>query len=172
VADTDIYEHAFDSEFGVIRTAATETALVLIWLPSGDEPGFRREVRHRLGRVRLVSGGPINLTAEKQIREYLRGARKAFDLPLDIRATEFHRAVLAEVARIPYGTTRTYARIAEAIGNPGASRAVGTANARNPLPLVIPCHRVVAATGPGNYGGGRAMKVRLLQLEGALNLLV
>jgi methylated-DNA-[protein]-cysteine S-methyltransferase len=87
---------------------------------------------------------------------------------LDIRATPFQKKVLRRVARIPFGKTATYGRVAASVGAPNASRAVGQANASNNLPLVIPCHRVVAANGLGGYGGGLTLKKRLLNLEGAL----
>jgi methylated-DNA-[protein]-cysteine S-methyltransferase len=101
-----------------------------------------------------------------QLAEYFAGSRRAFDLPSCPGGTEFQRRVWAAVSAIPYGETRSYAGIARAIGCPKAVRAVGAANGANPLPILIPCHRVVASGGGlGGYGGGLAMKRRLLDLE-------
>lgn len=109
--------------------------------------------------------------AVAQVRAYLRGERSAFDVPLAPRGTPFQRIVWEALQRIPYGTTTSYAALAEAIGRPRAIRAVGRANAQNPLPLVVPCHRVVGADGSLiGYGGGVALKKKLLRLEGALLL--
>ena len=98
----------------------------------------------------------------------MRGERRSFDLPLAPAGTPFQRAVWAELRRIPYGETRSYAQIAAGIGKPGAARAVGQANHRNPLPVFIPCHRVIGASGKlSGYGGGLELKQKLLELEGA-----
>jgi methylated-DNA-[protein]-cysteine S-methyltransferase len=103
-----------------------------------------------------------------QLDEYFRGERRAFDLPLAPRGTEFQRRVWSALPRIPYGRTLEYRELAEAIGKPGAFRAAGRANATNPIPIIIPCHRVVGADGSlTGYGGGIEVKERLLRLEGA-----
>lgn len=103
-----------------------------------------------------------------QILEYLRGTRRDFTVPLDPEGTPFQRRVWMETARIPYGQTITYRELARRIGRPGAARAVGQALGANPLPILIPCHRVIAADGrPGGYTGGRHLKRWLLHLEGA-----
>ncbi|MCK4574155.1 MAG: MGMT family protein, partial [candidate division Zixibacteria bacterium] len=99
---------------------------------------------------------------------FMAGTLKKFNVKLDIQATPFQKKVLARVAEIPYGKTMTYGDVAAAVGNPRASRAVGTANARNNLPLIIPCHRVVALNGIGGYGGSEELKRKLLQMEGAI----
>jgi len=102
----------------------------------------------------------------RQLEAYFDGERRAFDLPLDPVGTDFQRAVWAELARIPYGETRSYGQIAAAIGQPRATRAVGLANNQNPLPIVVPCHRVVGARGElTGYGGGLPRKRWLLQHE-------
>lgn len=101
-----------------------------------------------------------------QIHEYLCGERKMFDLPLDYGVEGFRRIVLEEVERIPYGEVRNYKHIAEAVGNPKAYRNVGMACAANPLPIIIPCHRVIPTSGGiGNYSGGASLKKRLLDHE-------
>ncbi len=105
--------------------------------------------------------------ARRQIGQYFAGERRDFDLPLSADGTDFQRQVWAELERIPYGSTVSYGEIAERIGRPTASRAVGAANGRNPLPVVVPCHRVVGASGRlVGYGGGLDVKQALLELEG------
>ena len=104
--------------------------------------------------------------AERQLSEYFAGQRRAFDLPLAPSATPFQARVLDALQRIPYGETRSYSDIARTIGKPAAVRAVGAANARNPLPIVIPCHRVVGKDGSlTGFGGGLPTKRYLLNLE-------
>lgn len=109
---------------------------------------------------------PLLLCAEKQIREYLSGKRKNFELPLRFHGTDFQSAVWKAASEIPYGSTQSYHDIALVAGHPKADRAVGTALGKNPLPLLIPCHRVIHKDGSlGNYGYGEAMKRKLLRLE-------
>lgn len=112
--------------------------------------------------------GPILAMAARQLDEYFAGRRRAFDLPLLPHGTPFQAAVWKALQCIPYGETRSYAQIAAMIGRPGACRAVGAANAANPLWVFIPCHRVVRADGNvGGYAGGPDRKQRLLALEKA-----
>ena len=104
--------------------------------------------------------------AYQQLSEYLKGERQMFDLPLNPRGTDFQKRVWQALCDIPYGETRSYKQIAEAIGNPKAVRAVGMANNRNPITIVVPCHRVIGADGKlVGYGGGLEMKEFLLRLE-------
>lgn len=105
--------------------------------------------------------------AIKQIKDYFDGALKYFDLPLDITVSEFTQMVLRETTNIQYGKTASYGDIAKAIRNPKASRAVGGALNRNPIPIIIPCHRVVAKHSLGGFAMGADTKVKLLMLEGA-----
>lgn len=103
-----------------------------------------------------------------QLREYFAGTRRQFDLRLHPKGTDFQKSVWRALQQIPYGETRSYADLAEAIGRPTAVRAVGLANGANPLPIVIPCHRVIGKDGSlTGYGGGLAIKEALLRLEGA-----
>jgi methylated-DNA-[protein]-cysteine S-methyltransferase len=112
---------------------------------------------------------PILTEAVCQLRAYFGGALREFCLPLDIEGTDFQKRVWRQVAAIPYGETRSYLQISTALGSPGAVRAVGAANGANPVPIVVPCHRVIGAHGKlVGYGGGLAMKRRLLELEGAM----
>jgi methylated-DNA-[protein]-cysteine S-methyltransferase len=103
----------------------------------------------------------------RQLEEYFAGERREFDLPLAPEGTPFERSVWDELRRIPFGETRSYGEIARAIGRPSASRAVGRANGANPIPIVVPCHRVIGADGSlTGFGGGLEAKSRLLEIEG------
>ena len=114
---------------------------------------------------------PVAGEAVRQLRAYFAGKLRRFDLPLDMQGTEFQLRVWRELEAIPFGETRSYSQIATAIGAPRAMRAVGAANGANPIPIVVPCHRVIGAAGTlVGYGGGLPLKKRLLELEGALAL--
>lgn len=105
--------------------------------------------------------------AALQLREYLAGERRSFELPLSPAGTPFQRLVWNSLLEVPYGETRSYGEIARSVGNPRACRAVGMANNRNPIPVFIPCHRIVGSDGSlVGYGGGLEIKERLLRLEG------
>lgn len=122
-------------------------------------------IRFGAGAAQDVS--PLLDAAEAQLHEYFAGTRRAFDLPLAPRGTAFQQRVWTALRAIPYGETRTYGELAAAIGNPNAGRAVGMANHRNPIPIVIPCHRVIGANGTlTGYAGGLETKQKLLALEG------
>lgn len=109
-------------------------------------------------------------TYVRQLDEYFSGKRKQFTFPLDLRGTDFQVACWQALLAIPYGETRTYADIARAVGRPQGFRAVGMANNRNPIAIVVPCHRVIASDGTlCGYGGGLEIKRKLLELEGALS---
>ncbi len=124
--------------------------------PGSPEPGWRRDD----AALAAVRG---------QIEEYFSGARRVFDLPLATQGTPFQLAVLRALTEIPYGTTQTYADIARRLGQPTASRAVGAANGRNPLAIVLPCHRVIGSDGSlTGYAGGLAAKRWLLRHEGVV----
>ena len=115
-----------------------------------------------------ISSDPLLLQAADQLRAYFAGELREFDLPLAPRGTPFQLSAWAAVSAIPYGRTATYAEIAAAIGRPSACRAVGAANGRNPLPVIVPCHRVIGAAGAlTGYGGGLDRKRSLLDLEAA-----
>ncbi|MGW1214001.1 methylated-DNA--[protein]-cysteine S-methyltransferase [Streptomyces sp. NPDC002499] len=107
--------------------------------------------------------------AEEQLEAYFAGELKEFTLDLKLTGTPFQRSVWDQLALIPYGETRSYGDLAEALGNPGASRAVGLANGKNPISIIVPCHRVIGASGSlTGYGGGLDRKQRLLAFEGGL----
>ena len=105
----------------------------------------------------------------RELDEYFEGTRRDFDLPIDLRVAPFHEQVLHELARVPYGQTDTYGHLAAKVGRPKAARAVGTVMNRNPIPIVLPCHRIVGANGSlTGYAGGRHVKRALLELEGVI----
>ena len=125
-------------------------------------------------RMRSIPGAKIEESRSAlgpyldELDQYFRGERREFSLPLDLRGTTFQLACWNALLRIPYGETRTYAEIARAIGHPTAFRAVGMANNRNPIAIIVPCHRVIASSGSlCGYGGGLDIKSKLLEFEGA-----
>jgi methylated-DNA-[protein]-cysteine S-methyltransferase len=157
-----------ESPIGPLRFAASEKGLAYIQLPHQNGRGFDGwRARHAPGAVVQVGFEP-NRRYIAQVLEFLEGKREEFDLPLDLRATEFQLAVYDEVLAIPFGEVRAYGDVARAIGRKSAVRAVGAANGANPIPLIVPCHRVIAANGQlQGYGGGLDLKARLLAMEQA-----
>lgn len=156
-----------DSPVGRLLVAATPLGLVRIAFDA-DELVLDELAAHVSPRVLEL---PARLDAvRRQLDEYFAGRRHAFDLPIDRALSHgFRRTVLEALVEVGYGETVHYGDLARRVGNPGASRAVGTAMATNPIPIVQPCHRVLPADGSlGNYGGGPARKRQLLTLEGAL----
>lgn len=152
--------------WGTFAAAVTDQGLACLALPDGGVAECAAWAQRWAPRARVVPGAPLLDRVAEQLREYLAGQRRTFDLPLDLRGTPFQRAVWAAIARIPYGQVMTYAGVAAAVGRPGAARAVGAACGANPVAVVVPCHRVVAADGLGGYGGWLELKRRLLALEG------
>jgi methylated-DNA-[protein]-cysteine S-methyltransferase len=141
-------------------------------LIAGDDAVLERISFPSRGRTAKPERGwqesPRGAVAEaiRQLRDYFAGKRTGFDLPLAPKGTEFQRAVWRQLQEIPYGETISYGELARRVGNPKASRAVGSANGANPLPIVIPCHRVIAGDGSiGGFGGGLPTKEILLALE-------
>ena len=109
---------------------------------------------------------PLIKATMEQLQEYFEGKRKDFDIPMEAKGTEFQKSVWDQLLKVPYGETCSYGEIAKRIGNPKASRAIGMANNRNPISIIIPCHRVIGASGKlVGYGGGLDIKERLLKLE-------
>ena len=128
----------------------------------------RDQVAAELARrsIELADSKEKTAAVRRQLDEYFAGARRSFDLPLAPEGTEFQRRVWLALREIPYGETTSYGDLAGRLGRPGASRAVGRANATNPIPIVIPCHRVIGADGSlTGFGGGIDLKRRLLELE-------
>ncbi|RYE04365.1 MAG: methylated-DNA--[protein]-cysteine S-methyltransferase [Sphingomonadales bacterium] len=151
------------SPVGELTLVASDTGLVAI-LWENDRPG-----RVRLGLLAEDRGNAVLAEAERQIGAYFARTLTKFSLPLDFRGTDFQRSVWAALLTIPFGETRSYSEIARQIGRPGASRAVGAANGRNPISIVAPCHRVIGANGAlTGFAGGLAAKELLLELENPL----
>ena len=164
-----VHTTEIDTPVGRVRLASTERGLAYLELPHASGRGFAGWQRRHAPQAAIQEAYAPNRAAAAQVLAYLSGKRSAFDLPLDLRATEFQHAVYRELREIPYGETRSYGDVARRIGSPRALRAVGAASGANPLPLVIPCHRVIAADGRlGGYGGGAALKRRLLAMERSL----
>ena len=159
----------FESPIGPLRVVSSDVGLVYVELPHANGRGFEGWRKTYAPSARLAEKRNGHEQAVDQLLEFLAGERRDFEVDLDLRATEFQRSVYKAVARIGYGETRSYAEIAEAIGRPRAVRAVGAANGANPIPLIIPCHRVIASGGGlQGYAGGLDMKARLLAMESPL----
>lgn len=150
------------SPVGELTLVASERGLVAVLWP-GDDPR-----RVPLDDPFHDDRHPILLDTEQQLNEYFAGSRTSFDLPLDMRGTEFQRSVWHALTTIPYGETRSYLDLAKQLGNPAATRAVGAANGRNPVSIVVPCHRVIGSSGRlTGFAGGLTAKAHLLSLENA-----
>ncbi len=153
-----MYYCYIDSPIGELLLAGDDDALTMISFPEGK---MRREPASD-----WVENKKPFAEASRQLREYFAGERHEFDLPLRLDGTEFQVLVLEELQRIPYGETTSYGDIASRIGRPKAVRAVGAANGRNPIPIVVPCHRVIGSNGSlTGFGGGLDAKRALLRLE-------
>lgn len=168
--DADLLDVAYrtlDTAVGRLLLATTSIGLVRVAFLDVDADALEQLAQRISPRI-LHAPARLDVAAT-EIDEYLAGRRTGFDLPLDLRlAGGFRRQVIEQLREIGYGCRESYASVAAAVGNPRAVRAVGSACARNPLPLVIPCHRVVRTDGSiGQYAGGMAAKATLLELEAA-----
>jgi methylated-DNA-[protein]-cysteine S-methyltransferase len=164
----DVAVATADSPVGPLLLAATPAGLVRVAYAREDHDAVLQSLADRISP--RVLRAPARLDAVvRQLDEYFAGRLRAFDLPLDLRLSGgFRRAVLTHLRKVAYGTTASYAALATAAGSPRAVRAVGSACATNPLPVVVPCHRVVRSDGAlGGYVGGPAAKRTLLELEAA-----
>jgi methylated-DNA-[protein]-cysteine S-methyltransferase len=130
--------------------------LIGIWLPTAGAKA----------RGRGQDAPPVLKDTATQLEEYFAGERTEFDVPMELDGTVFQKEVWAELTRIPYGETISYGELARRVGRPRGPRAVGQANGKNPIPIIVPCHRVLAGNGIGGYGGGLPMKRALLAVEG------
>jgi O-6-methylguanine DNA methyltransferase len=163
------YYGIFDSSLGMVRIASTEKGVCKIALPEENEEDFLGWLEACFDPQNVIENRGKNEGVLAELESYLAGELREFESTLDLWGTEFQMKVWREVRTIPYGTTCSYQDIAERIGHPRAYRAVGAANGANPVPIIIPCHRVVGQDGSlRGYGGGLAMKERLLRLEGAI----
>jgi methylated-DNA-[protein]-cysteine S-methyltransferase len=164
----DVAYDLVDSPVGALLVATTERGFCRIAYDA--DPELELDYLARFFGVRVLrSPLPID-PARRQLEEYFEGKRRRFDLPVDVAMlAEFNRRVLRELARVPYGEVVTYGELAARAARPRAARAVGTVMNRNPLPIVLPCHRVIGANGKlVGYGGGLDRKEALLRLEGAI----
>jgi methylated-DNA-[protein]-cysteine S-methyltransferase len=159
-ATETLYWHEIDSPIGRLLLAGDGKSLIQVGFQSGPRPLHPADGW-------LAAAAPFR-AAITQLEQYFAGKRRAFDLPLAPRGTDFQRRVWRLLTEIPYGKTISYGELARRIGKPSASRAVGLANGANPLPIVVPCHRVIGADGSlTGFGGGLPIKRKLLALEGA-----
>ena len=153
-----MYYCYLDTPIGELLLAGDDDALCLVSFPEGS---MRRDPEPDW----IYKEKPFS-AARQQLTEYFAGERREFDLPLKLSGTEFQMNVLHALQQIPYGETTSYADIAERIGRPKAVRAVGAANGRNPIPIIVPCHRVIGSHGDlTGFGGGLDTKEALLRLE-------
>jgi methylated-DNA-[protein]-cysteine S-methyltransferase len=150
------YTMPMDTPVGTLTLESDGDVLIGIWLPNH--------------RTKSKGDGhdapPVVKDTVTQLEEYFAGERTEFDIPMELDGTAFQKEVWAELCRIPYGTTISYGELARRVGRPKGPRAVGQANGRNPIPIIVPCHRVLASNGIGGYGGGLPMKRTLLAVEG------
>jgi methylated-DNA-[protein]-cysteine S-methyltransferase len=164
----DVAYDLTDSPVGPLLVAATERGLCRISFD--PEPEREAEALARAFGTRVLHSPRALTRTRQELDEYFEGRRRSFDLSVDLGPVPaFQRSVLEELGRVPYGHVETYGGLAARLGRPRAARAVGGALNRNPVPIVVPCHRVVGATGSlVGYGGGLERKEHLLALEGAL----
>jgi len=148
------------SPVGKLKLVAIDKGLVAI-LWENEKSG-----RVPLSELQKNDRHPILLKTEQQLNEYFAGQRKQFSIALDMRGTRFQKNVWDALLAIPFGETRSYGQLAKQLGNPNASRAVGAANGRNPLSIIVPCHRVIGSSGKlTGFAGGLETKAHLLSLE-------
>lgn len=166
----DVAYTAVESPFGDLLLAKTPKGIVRVGLPSQDTEQLLEDLAIRVSPRVLEAPAQLD-DVRRELDLYFAGKLKDFDLPLDWQLSkDFRRKALRAVARIPYGETRTYMQVATSAGNERAVRAAGTACGSNPIPIVVPCHRVLRTGGGlGGYGGGLPMKESLLELEGVLD---
>lgn len=164
----DVGYTVIDSPIGALLLAATSRGLVRVAFDSEDHDAVLKQLAEKISPRVLEADAQLAPIAA-QVEEYFAGQRRDFDIPLDRRlSTGFRREVQRQLSEIPYGTTQSYSEVAAAVGQPTAVRAVGTACAQNPIPLVVPCHRVLRSDGSlGGYRGGLPAKQQLLELEAA-----
>ncbi len=163
----DVAFEAHESPFGLLLVGATNVGVVRVALPTEDAEGVLAQLATNVSPRVWRAATPTIAATRHQLDEYFEGTRHTFDVPLDWALTAaFRRQVLEATARIPFGETASYGQVAESAGSPKAVRAAGSALATNPLPILVPCHRVLRSDGAvGQYLGGVPMKTALLELE-------
>ena len=163
-----LYYTNFELPTGLAYAAATEKGIARIELSVKSESGFLRELEAEFGVAPVKDERPFKALV-KELRLYFAGKLTKFTVPLDMRGTEFQMKVWKALSKIPSGQVRSYKQLAVMVGNPDGARAIGGAMNRNPVPIIVPCHRVIESSGGlGGYGGGLDKKRMLLKLEGAL----
>jgi methylated-DNA-[protein]-cysteine S-methyltransferase len=153
---TPTYTLPLDTPVGRLVLESDGDVLIGIWLPTESRPP----------RGTGQDAPPVLKETATQLEEYFARERTEFDVPMELDGTPFQKEVWAELRRIHYGETISYGELARRVGRPRGPRAVGQANGRNPIPIIVPCHRVLASNGIGGYGGGLPMKRILLATEG------
>lgn len=159
-----LYYSRMESPIGCLVIGVSDKGLAVIEFDQGEFPKGRLAQTAHWEESASRTGSAV-----RELNEYFAGKRREFTVPLDLRGTDFQKKCWHALLRIPYGKTKTYADIARAVGSPRGFRAVGMANHDNPVPIIVPCHRVLASDGTlGGYGGGLDVKRKLLELEGAI----
>jgi O-6-methylguanine DNA methyltransferase len=167
----DLFYSILDTSVGTLIIASSDHGLVRILLPHEDDADSTARLQELYPVSTLVEHRERNQSVIDQLAEYFDGSRRTFSLPLEFRGTYFQRMVWKAVARVPFGQTRSYGEIAGEIGKPTACRAVGAANAANPIPIIIPCHRIIGSDGSmTGFGGGIPLKIKLLSMENSIIL--
>jgi methylated-DNA-[protein]-cysteine S-methyltransferase len=165
-SSTMVYYTLCQTPIGLLQLFSTDQGLVKLALPNEPRSEAETYVRRVLGPVTPCEDEAAHTQTLAELAAYFAGDARTFSVPLDPRGTPFQRLVWDAVAAVPYGETRSYGEIARTIGRPAAARAVGAANGANPLPIIIPCHRLIGANGDLiKYGGGLEIKRQLLALE-------
>ena len=159
-----IYYTNINTQIGTLGLIGDGNLLLRIYLPkTGISKSF---IQKQYPNEDIIENKSVFEEIISQLTEYFDGKRKVFTIKIKLEISQFYKKALLEVAKIPYGKTDSYSQIAQKLNNPKAARAVGTANARNPLPIIIPCHRIIAKNGKlGGYAGGLKIKKYLLNLE-------
>ena len=163
------YTTTLESPCGPLLCVVDEAGAVVRIEFSGKDGRDSQKLTKRLRDrgIEIVEDPSRTAEVRRQLAEYFAGGRREFDLPLALEGTPFELAVWEELKKIPFGETRSYGEIAATLGRPGSARAVGRANGANPIPIVVPCHRVIGADGSlTGFGGGLEAKSRLLEIEG------
>lgn len=167
----NVYTAVFDSVVGPLSVASTDRGMCKLCIRGYRRSDFTPWLRTSFPDHEIIESLPRNREFISELQGYLSGELKRFTIPLHMIGTDFQKEVWLELLRIPYGTMISYKELARRVGVPRGAQSVGRANAANPLPLVVPCHRVVGADDSlTGYGGGIKMKEFLLRLEGALLL--
>ena len=162
---TNIYTSSVNTLIGKLYLAATEKGLTHVTLPSTTREEFETSLKADFPNSTIQKENSLLKQTATQLEQYFKGELSTFSIQLDIQGTDFHKKVLRKVSQIKYGQTKTYGQIALEAGSPKAYRAVGSANAKNKIPIIIPCHRVVASNSLGGYAGGLKLKEKILSIE-------